>query len=152
MGTSTPTLQYSITPLLHYSIVPSQYHQVIPVNHLHPLELPGFDLGGAKSGDAASEFGAVQIANPHHLTGRKITVAPGHAGWQEALPPFAQRLPGARIHEQRAVGMVKEGNPSLAATKPGRLRHEQSALFFARHHASHYLLLSARGDHERDPG
>src|ERR1035437_1981468 len=63
------------------------------MHYLHPLELPALDLGGAERGDTASEFCAVQIANPHHFPGGKVSVAPRHAGWQQALASFAQRLP-----------------------------------------------------------
>ena len=89
------------------------------MHHFHPLQFPGLDLGGTEAGDAAGEFGAVQVANPHHFPGRKLTIAPRDAGRQQALPPFAQCLFGARIHEQRALGMVKKGDPSLAALAAG---------------------------------
>src|ERR1035441_3263185 len=108
-----PSLQYSNTPLFHYSPSRSQHYEIIAMHDFHVVELPGLDLGGAKAGDASGKFGAVQIADPHHVPGGKLPVAPRDAGRQQALPAFAQGLLGARVHEQRALGMVEESNPSL---------------------------------------
>src|ERR1035441_3365258 len=147
-----PSLQYSNTPLFHYSPSRSQHYEVIPMHHFHMVELAGFDLGGAKAGDASGKFGAVQIADPHHVPGGKLPVAPRDAGRQQALPAFAQGLLGARVHEQRALGMVEERNPSLAALQAGWTRHEQGAFFLAGHHAGQHALLAPRGNDERDAG
>src|SRR5881397_3577204 len=88
----------------------SQDHQIIPMHDFDPLEPSGLDFAGVKTGDAAREFHAVQIANPHDFTRLKITLATRHAGRQEALAAFAQRLLGALVHEERASGMMKKGD------------------------------------------
>src|ERR1017187_4994857 len=99
--------------------------EVVAMDYFYVVKLLGLDLGGVKAGDAAGKFGAVEVANSHYISGGKLPLAPRDARRQQALAPFAQGLPGPRVHKQRALGMVEKGNPALAALQPGWPRHEQ---------------------------
>jgi len=101
------------------------------VDDFNSLQLATFYFDGIKAGDTAGEFGAIQIADTNDVTGCKIAFASCDAGRQQAFAVFAQGFARSVIHDQRALGVMKERNPAFTSLQSAGLRHEQGALLFA---------------------
>src|SRR5208283_1031045 len=99
--------------------------------NLNALEFASIDFAGVVAGDAPGEFHAIHIANANDLSAFEPAFATGDAGRQQTFPAFAQSPLGAVVHEQRAFGVMKEGNPAFATFKPRGPRHKKGALDFA---------------------
>ena len=94
------------------------------MHQFHPGELERLDLDRTEITDAAGELGPVQVADPHDFTGDELALTPRDSRRQQTPSFFAQGLLCPFVHEQSALGVMKEGNPALAAFEPGRLRNE----------------------------
>src|SRR5438445_10694144 len=98
--------------------------QVIPMDDFDAFQLARTDLGRIERRDASREFGAIKVANPHHVSGGELTLAAHYTGRQKAFAILAQRFFRTGIHEERAFRMMKESNPSFASLQARRLGHE----------------------------
>ncbi|MDB6122291.1 MAG: hypothetical protein JWQ71_1284 [Pedosphaera sp.] len=122
------------------------------MHHFGGGELAGLDGVGTVIANAAGEFGSIQIADAQDFAGDELAFATGDAGRQQALAVFAQGFFRAVIHEQGALGMMKEGDPTFAALESGRLRNEEGAFFFTGENVGEHIIFMAGGDDERDAG
>src|SRR5215475_2783482 len=94
-------------------------------------QLAGFDRRGGELRDAARELGPVQITKTDHVAGVEVAFALLDTWGQQTLSTLAQSLLCTVIHEQRAFGMMKEGDPTFTARQFLRVRNKQRALFRA---------------------
>ena len=69
---------------------------------------------------------------------------------QQAATTLAQGLFRAVVHGQRPLGVMEEGNPTLAPLELVGLGHEQRAFFFAFKDAPQHRCFSTAGDHQRN--
>src|ERR1035441_1574561 len=78
------------------------------MHHLDVLELAGLDLGGAKTGDAAGKFGAVQIANPQHVDRLVVLEGGPEDGFVQARDLATGAPLRVRLEDLRAQPSVVE--------------------------------------------
>src|SRR5262249_8082856 len=110
-------------------------------------QLARLDFDGVEVGNAAGEFGAVQIADTDDVTSRKIAFAPCYAGRQQAFAILAQGFSSSVVHKQCAFRVMKEGYPSFASLQFAGLWHEQGSLIIACEYSSQRtFLFSGRND------
>src|SRR2546423_2735788 len=108
-----------------------QNDEIVPVHDLDALEISGSDIARSKGRDATRKLGSVEITDPNDFAGGKISFATHDARGQQTPPTLAQGFLSSRIHEERAFGMMKKGNPALAALEPSRLVHKHSGFRLA---------------------
>src|SRR5205085_1376 len=70
-------------------------------------------VGGAVSGETASDFPTLAIAHKNGVAALETSVDLAHAGRQQALA-LAERLDGASVDDESALRLQHTGDPSFA--------------------------------------
>src|SRR3972149_5987438 len=92
---------------------------------LGAVDLP--ELGGVVVGQAARHLLPVCGAQRHDLAGVELPLHLHDARGEQALPPLDQGTPRPRVHGQPPLRRHGEGDPALAAPKPGAARNKVGA-------------------------
>ena len=120
----------------------SKHNKVVPMHHLDPFELAHFDFLGAEPGHAAGEFGAVQIANPHHITRIEFAFTTGDPGREQAFALSRNAFFAPSSTNSAPLGWWKKAIHRLRPCSSSGLRHEQgSFLFTGQYPRQHFFFL-----------
>src|SRR6185503_8970057 len=127
-----------------------QNHQVVAVDNLGARQFAGPQLFRAEPRDAARELSAVQIAHAHDVAGHERPFTTAEARRKQALAFFTQRRARPVVDEERALGMMKEGDPTFVAFQTAGAWNEEGSHLLPCQNLLQHGRLAARRDEEWD--
>src|SRR3954469_7707352 len=109
----------------------------------------GLNVSRAGARNATSKLRPVTVAYANDVTRPEMAITANYSRREETFSELAQSLACAFVYEDRAFGMMKEGNPTLAPFKLVGLRHKKGAFLFPLEDARKIIVNPARGDDQR---